>query len=120
MGNVMTAFSTALLILACGLTSAWPDDIMAPPWRGKARTTFQSWTFDDDDNPALPEDVANPWGDPLAHISVVDYFGDVPWERHSAAREWYARVKSRPSFRSLLKDRVAGMPPPDAYADLDF
>lgn len=55
-----------------------------------------------------------------AHISVVDYFGDVPWERHGGAREWYARVKSRPSFRSLLKDRVAGMPPPDAYADLDF
>ncbi|PLX44213.1 MAG: glutathione S-transferase [Hyphomicrobiales bacterium] len=55
-----------------------------------------------------------------AHVSVVDYLGDVPWERHEAAKEWYARIKSRPSFRGLLKDRIAGMAPPDSYADLDF
>ncbi len=55
-----------------------------------------------------------------AHLSCVDYLGDVPWESHGAAKDWYARVKSRPSFRSLLKDSVAGFHPPYHYADLDF
>lgn len=55
-----------------------------------------------------------------AHVSIVDYLGDVPWEKHDAAKEWYARIKSRPSFRGLLKDRIAGMAPPDSYMDLDF
>ena len=55
-----------------------------------------------------------------AHISCVDYLGDVPWTEDEAAKTWYARVKSRPAFRTLLADRVPGMSPPDAYADLDF
>lgn len=53
-------------------------------------------------------------------LSVVDYIGDVPWERHPRAREWYARLKSRPSFRPLLADHIPGAPPPAHYADLDF
>jgi glutathione S-transferase len=55
-----------------------------------------------------------------AHLSCVDYLGDVPWDDHPAAREWYARVKSRPSFRPLLADRIPGLAPPDHYDDLDF
>lgn len=55
-----------------------------------------------------------------AHISSVDYLGDVPWAEDGAAKEWYARVKSRPSFRALLADRLPGLAPPAAYADLDF
>ncbi|WP_414473210.1 glutathione S-transferase family protein [Microvirga sp. M2] len=55
-----------------------------------------------------------------AHLSVVDYLGDVPWEENEMAKEWYARVKSRRSFRALLADRVPGMAPADHYADLDF
>ncbi len=55
-----------------------------------------------------------------AHLSTVDYVGDVPWEDHPGAREWYARVKSRPAFRPLLADRIPGCPPPKHYADLDF
>ena len=55
-----------------------------------------------------------------AHLSCLDYLGDVPWDQHEGARDWYARVKSRPSFRPLLADRIAGLPPPDHYADLDF
>ena len=45
---------------------------------------------------------------------------DVPWEAHAAAKEWYARIKSRPSFRQILADHVPGAPPPKHYADLDF
>jgi len=55
-----------------------------------------------------------------AHLSCIDYLGDVPWDEHPRAKDWYVRVKSRPSFRPLLGDHVAGMPPPAHYADLDF
>ncbi|KAB1081709.1 glutathione S-transferase family protein [Methylobacterium soli] len=55
-----------------------------------------------------------------AHLSCVDYLGDVPWDEDETARDWYARVKSRPSFRALLADRVPGMAPAEHYADLDF
>ena len=55
-----------------------------------------------------------------AQLSVIDYLGDVPWDAHVLAKEWYARLKSRPSFRGLLGDRIAGFLPPKHYADLDF
>ena len=55
-----------------------------------------------------------------AHLSAIDYIGDVPWEEHQAARDWYARVKSRPSFKPLLEDRIPGFAPADHYEDVDF
>ncbi len=55
-----------------------------------------------------------------ADLSVIDYLGDVPWEHNLSAKMWYARVKSRPSFRPLLADRWPGTQPPPHYADLDF
>jgi glutathione S-transferase len=55
-----------------------------------------------------------------AHLSAVDYLGDVPWTEDEAAKHWYARVKSRPSFRTILADTLAGIPPARTYADLDF
>lgn len=55
-----------------------------------------------------------------AQLSVIDYLGDVPWDAHILAKEWYARIKSRPSFRSILGDHIAGCMPPRHYANLDF
>ena len=55
-----------------------------------------------------------------AHLSVLDFLGDLDWSLSPPTREWYARIKSRPSFRPLLTDRVLGMIPPAHYADLDF
>lgn len=55
-----------------------------------------------------------------AHLSALDYFGEVPWSDFPAAAEWYVRMKSRPSFRSILGDRVPGQPPVAHYAELDF
>jgi glutathione S-transferase len=55
-----------------------------------------------------------------AHLSCLDFLGDVPWEVSDAAKDWYARVKSRPCFRSLLSDHLPGFSPPAHYADLDF
>ena len=55
-----------------------------------------------------------------AHLSCLDYIGDVDWSMNDAVKDWYARVKSRPAFRPLLADRVSGLTPPNHYADLDF
>ena len=55
-----------------------------------------------------------------AHLSVIDYMGEAPWEDFRAVRTWYAKVKSRPSFRPLLADRQPGLPPSAHYDDLDF
>jgi glutathione S-transferase len=55
-----------------------------------------------------------------AHLSSVDFLGDVPWDEDEAAKQWYARVKSRPAFRALLADRIPGLMPAAVYADLDF
>lgn len=55
-----------------------------------------------------------------AHLSTIDYFDEVPWEAFPQTKDWYARIKSRPSFRPLLADRVAGTPPPRHYINLDF
>ena len=55
-----------------------------------------------------------------AHLSTADYLGDVPWNADEAAKNWYARVKSRPAFRTILADTLAGLVPLKSYADLDF
>ena len=55
-----------------------------------------------------------------AQLSTVDYLGDVPWDEDETAKAWYARIKSRPSFRMLLGDTLAGLPPSASYANLDF
>lgn len=55
-----------------------------------------------------------------AHLSTLDYLGDIDWEKTGETRDWYSRIKSRPAFRTLLNDRVVAMPPHRGYADLDF
>mgnify|MGYP001334204127 FL=1 len=55
-----------------------------------------------------------------AYLSCIDYLNEVPWKDYPLAREWYARMKSRPSFRPLLNDFLPGVPPPLHYTDLDF
>ena len=55
-----------------------------------------------------------------AHLSCVDYLGDAPWSESEIAKDWYARVKSRPSFRPLLVERLPGTATSPTYADLDF
>lgn len=55
-----------------------------------------------------------------AQISCVDYVGSIEWEQFPLAKEWYVRIKSRPSFREILEDRVSDMPPSYNYANLDF
>ena len=55
-----------------------------------------------------------------AHLSALDYISDVDWHRSKTLKDWYAKIKSRPAFRSILADQVPGFPQPSHYADLDF
>lgn len=55
-----------------------------------------------------------------AHISSLDYIGSIEWERFPLVKDWYVRIKSRPSFRGILQDRISNISPPAHYQDLDF
>lgn len=55
-----------------------------------------------------------------AHLSIIDYLGDVPWDSYRNAKIWYSKMKSRPSFKEILKDNIKGVLPAKHYADLDF
>ena len=55
-----------------------------------------------------------------SHLSALDFLGDVPWDHAPRAKEWYALIKSRPSFRPILADRVRGFRPPSWYDNPDF
>ncbi|WP_298913033.1 glutathione S-transferase family protein [uncultured Algimonas sp.] len=55
-----------------------------------------------------------------AHLSCLDYLGEIPWREVPDVQEWYQTIKSRPAFQPLLKDRVPGLRPPRHYGDLDF
>jgi glutathione S-transferase len=55
-----------------------------------------------------------------AHLSVLDYFNEIDWAKFELTKEWYMRIKSRPSFKLLLKDTIAGLAPATHYSLLDF
>ena len=54
-----------------------------------------------------------------AQISVADYLGGIDWSGHEGAHGWYRVMKSRPSFRPLLTEKMEGIPPPRGYADVN-
>jgi glutathione S-transferase len=54
-----------------------------------------------------------------AQISVADYLGGIDWTGHEGAHGWYRVMKSRPSFRPLLAEKMEGIPPPSHYADVN-
>jgi glutathione S-transferase len=55
-----------------------------------------------------------------AHLSIIDYLGDISWDEYKNAKLWYAKIKSRPSFRDILKDNIKGIHPSHNYTNLDF
>lgn len=55
-----------------------------------------------------------------AQISVADYLGGVDWRGHQQTARWYAGLKSRPSFRPMLSERMEGITPPAHYDKVDF
>lgn len=55
-----------------------------------------------------------------AHLSVIDYLGALDWRGHRQTKDWYAVMKSRPSFRPLLSERMEVIVPPAHYDKVDF
>ena len=55
-----------------------------------------------------------------AHLSVIDYLSALDWHGHATAKQWYSAIKSRPTFRALLSERMEGLAPPAHYDKLDF
>jgi glutathione S-transferase len=66
------------------------------------------------DRPTLADFAA------AAQLSVLDFVGDVPWHHNSNAKDWYSLVKSRPSFKPILLDKIPNFYPPAHYANPDF
>jgi glutathione S-transferase len=55
-----------------------------------------------------------------AQISVTDYLGGIDWKGHEQTARWYRGLKSRPSFRPLLSERMEMVSPPQHYDNVDF
>jgi glutathione S-transferase len=55
-----------------------------------------------------------------AHLSVADYLGGIDWRGHKQTSDWYSGLKSRPSFRPLLGERMEVISPPTHYDKVDF
>jgi glutathione S-transferase len=55
-----------------------------------------------------------------AHLSVADYLGGIDWRGHKQTSDWYSGLKSRPSFRPLLGERMEVIAPPAHYDKVDF
>ena len=55
-----------------------------------------------------------------AHLSVADYLGGIDWRGHKQTLDWYSVMKSRPSFRPLLGERMEVIMPPAHYDTVDF
>lgn len=55
-----------------------------------------------------------------SQISVADYLGGLDWSSHEQARGWYLVMKSRPSFRPLLTERMEVIQPPSHYGEVDI
>lgn len=99
----------------------YPDskNIKAGAQRIKYHLDYMAWLLDQrrwlaGDQMSIADFAA------AAHLSALDYISDVDWNRHEVVKDWYAKIKSRPAFRSILADQVPGFPPPPHYADLDF
>ncbi len=55
-----------------------------------------------------------------AHISCLDFLGEISWREYPELKDWYQKIKSRPAFRPILGDRQPGLRAPRHYTDLDF
>ncbi|MDW3223492.1 MAG: glutathione S-transferase family protein [Paracoccaceae bacterium] len=103
------------------MSKGYPDsgNVKAGAKAIKYHLDYMTWLLDHrrwlaGDNMTLADFAA------AAHLSALDYISDVDWNRSDVVKDWYAKIKSRPAFRSILADQVSGFPPPRHYNDLDF
>ncbi len=60
----------AVLVCLLFAATARAHDEFPPWWRGLDGTTHQEWQFNDNDDPAAPDVVNNPYGTSIADITV--------------------------------------------------
>ncbi len=57
-----------LLMISATASAVVICDANPPDWRGGINTTYQTWSFSTNANPASPDDVTNPYGNPWAEM----------------------------------------------------
>jgi len=55
-----------------------------------------------------------------ANLSVLDYLGLLNLGNYPKLQVWYFKLKSRPSFKNILKDYIVGLTPNENYKLLDI
>ena len=55
-----------------------------------------------------------------ANLSILDYLGLLSFEDNNNIKDWYFKLKSRPSFKTLLKDQIVGLNPDEKYKFVDM
>ena len=55
-----------------------------------------------------------------SYLSCLDYLGEISWSEIPLTKKWYAKIKSRPSFRELLQENIYTIPSSKHYQNLDF
>lgn len=53
-------------------------------------------------------------------LSSLDYLNEVDWNNFENVKNWYALIKSRPTFRVILEESIYNILPSNHYKDLDF
>ena len=55
-----------------------------------------------------------------ANMSVLDYIDELNFQGFNEIKEVYYKVKSRPSFKKILIDRIVGINPGQNYKNFDY
>lgn len=55
-----------------------------------------------------------------SHISCMDYLNEINWMNYDHLYAWYLKIKSRPSFVTILHEQVPSIPPAIHYSSIDF
>ena len=55
-----------------------------------------------------------------SQISSLDYLGEINWTKYQKVKDWYRVIKSKPSFRPILEDKIEGFKPSKNYNNIDF
>ncbi len=56
----------------------------------------------------------------LSSLSVIDYIGELDFLGFEKIKDLYFKLKSRPSFKNILKDRIIGINPSKNYLKFDY
>ena len=56
----------------------------------------------------------------VSSLSIIDYIGELNFIGFEKVKDLYFKLKSRPSFKNILKDRIIGINPSKSYEKFDY